>query len=116
MHERTRAHRHESFLSPELMRQYRVEQSAWYESEAEVRRGLTWGARKAVLLAWVREQMRTRLTPRERHCLELYYFRGLTYREAGAATGTNASSVHRAVQRAIRKLRDAAEDVRDLLG
>lgn len=116
MHERTRAHRNESLLSPDIMRTYRVEQSAWYETEEEVRSGIKWGARKAVLLAWVREQMRTRLTPRERHCLELYYFRGLTYREAGDATGTNASSVYRAVQRAIRKLRDAAEDVRDLLG
>ena len=62
-----------------------------------------------MLLAWVREQMHIALTPRECHCLELYYFRGMTYREAGAATGTNASSVYRAVKRSIRKLRNAAE-------
>ena len=116
MHERTRANRNETLLSPEIMRTYRVEQSAWYETEDEVRQGIKRGARKAVLIAWVREQMQTRLTPRERHCLELYYFRGLTYREAGAATGTNASSVYRAVQRSICKLRAAAEDMRDLLG
>ncbi len=109
MEERTRADRHESLLSPEIMRSFRIEQSGWHETKSDIRAGIAWGRRKAVLLAWVREQMMVVLTARERHCLDLYYFRGLTYREAGAATGTNASSVYRAVQRSIRKLRKAAK-------
>jgi len=111
MEERTRADRHESLLSPEIMWSFRIEQSAWHETKADVDVAIAWGRRKAVLLAWVREQMHIALTARERHCLELYYFRGLTYREAGAATGTNASSVYRAVQRSIRKLRKAAKEL-----
>jgi RNA polymerase sigma factor (sigma-70 family) len=112
MEERIRADRHESLLSPEIMRGFRIEQSAWHETCKDIDRGVAWGLRKAVLLAWVREQMHIALTARERHCLELYYFRGLTYREAGAATSTNASSVYRAVKRAIRKLRKAAEELK----
>jgi len=112
MEERTRADRHESLLSPEIMRGFRIEQSAWHETRSDVADGVAWGFRKAVLLAWVREQMHLALTARERHCLELYYFRGLTYREAGAATNTNASSVYRAVQRSIRKLRKAAKELK----
>jgi DNA-directed RNA polymerase specialized sigma24 family protein len=38
------------------------------------------------------------------------FFEGLSYREAGAATGTNASSVCRAIQRSMRKLRQAAKE------
>ncbi len=110
MEERIRADRHESLLSPEIMLAFRIEQSAWHETKSDIKAGVVWGKRKAVLLAWVREQMDIVLTPRERHCLELYYFRDLTYREAGAATDTNASSVYRAVQRSIRKLRKAAKE------
>ena len=112
MEERIRADRHESLLSPEIMRSFRLEQSAWYETKSDIDAGVIWGLRKAVLLAWVREQMHTKLTARERHCLELYYFRGLTYRQAGAATSTNASSVYRAVKRSIRKLRMAAKELK----
>lgn len=109
MDERAHANRNESLLSPEIMRSFPIEQSAWHETESDIEACVKWGLRKAVLLAWVREQMHIALTPRERHCLELYYFRGMTYREAGAATGTNASSVYRAVKRSIRKLRTAAK-------
>jgi RNA polymerase sigma factor (sigma-70 family) len=110
MEERARADRHESILSPDIMRSFRIEQSAWHEDPEDIAKKIAWGKRKAFLLAWVREQMEIRLTQRERHCIELYYFRGLTYREAGAATNTNASSVYRAVQRSIRKLREAAKN------
>ena len=84
------------------------EQGAWHESRAEVEAGLTWGSDKAVLLAWVRARMEALLTARERQCIRLYFLEGLNYREAGRRTGTNASSVHRAVTRGIRKLRAAA--------
>jgi len=80
----------------------------WYEDTETVRRGLKWGRKKARLLAWVRAQMFLRLTPVERRCIELYYLRGLNYREAGAVLGVHASSVYRGVRRGIRKLREAA--------
>jgi len=83
---------------------------AWYETEEEIAAGVKWGREKARLLRWVRSQMTMRLTLRERRCVELYYFEGLTFREAAHRTETNATSVYRAVQRSLRKLRQAAAE------
>ena len=80
----------------------------WYESQEDVEAGLRLGEEKAELMKWVRRQMGRRLTIRERRCIELYYFEGLTFREVGDRTGTNASSVFRAIKRAVRKLHTAA--------
>jgi len=84
-------------------------QGAWYESEEEIKAGLKRGSEKARLLRWIRREMGRRLTLRERRCVELYFFRGMSLREVGAATGTAPSSACRAVQRSLRKLRHAAK-------
>ncbi len=83
--------------------------SLWHETDEDVRDGLEYGREKARLLRWVRRHMRSRLTARERHCIELLYFRGLTCREAGERTGTHPSSVHRSAQRGLAKLRRQLE-------
>ncbi|MFA6242672.1 MAG: sigma factor-like helix-turn-helix DNA-binding protein [Candidatus Hydrogenedentales bacterium] len=82
---------------------------AWYETEDEVRAGIRWGKRKAELLQWVRRKMQRKLTARERRCIELYYFQGLTYAKVACVTGTNASSVLRAVRRSVNRLRAIAQ-------
>lgn len=97
-------------VSPETFDRLHPENTPWYEDAATVRRGLRWGRKKAKLLAWVRAQMMLRLTPVERRCIELYYLRGLNYREAAAVLDVNASSVYRGVQRGLRKLREAARE------
>lgn len=84
------------------------EQGAWYEAPLEVKTALAWGRRKAELLRWVRRQMEKRLTDRERQCLAMYYFQNLNYLEIGRATRIHTSTVCRAIQRAVLKLRAAA--------
>lgn len=84
-------------------RDYRL--MPWYETDEEIEAGLVWGKEKAKLLKRTRARMAKRLTPVERRSIELYYFEDMNYREAGSAMGLNASSVYRAIQRALRKLR-----------
>jgi DNA-directed RNA polymerase specialized sigma24 family protein len=109
MERRTRADRLARRYPPAYFDAVENASGAWYESESEIRRGLDAGTQRKILLRWVRRNMKTRLTDRERHCIELYYFQGLSCREAAAATDTCGSSVWRALQRALRKLRAAKE-------
>ncbi|HIJ74466.1 MAG TPA: sigma-70 family RNA polymerase sigma factor [Candidatus Hydrogenedentes bacterium] len=97
-------------LSPEIMKGFDTTRSLWYETQEEIEAGLAWREGKAALLRWLCRQMRRRLTLRERRCLELYFFKNMNYREVAAVTGTNPSSVLRGVQRAMRKLRQAAAE------
>jgi RNA polymerase sigma factor (sigma-70 family) len=107
--EDTRANRFAVNCPPHILDLFDRKRAAWYESPRAVARGVERGREKAERLAWVRTQMVLRLTPREQQCITLYYFRGLTYEQAGMATGTHASSVLRGAQRGIRKLRAARE-------
>ncbi len=107
---RSRASRFAVSIDPRWLERVENSRGAWYETSEEIESGLAWGHKKAALLRWVRRQMGRRLTRRERRCIELYYFRGKTFREAGSITKTNASSVHRAVARGVRKLRMAAQE------
>ena len=84
--------------------------SLWHETEQERARAIEEARRRAELLRWVRRQMGRRLTSVEQRCVEQYYFQGLTYRDAGACVGLNASSVCRAVRRAVNKLRAVAHE------
>lgn len=95
--------------SPHALRELGESRRAWHETEEEIRAGIRWGRKKAELLRWVRRKMRRRLTARERRCVELYYFQGLTLVEVGCETGTNATSALRAVRRSVNKLRALAE-------
>lgn len=81
----------------------------WYETPTEIRRELRRGFERARLLAWVRREMVLSLTSDERQCLELHYFRYLTYDAVSQAMNRHKSAVYRTVQRAIRKLRKRAE-------
>lgn len=105
---RTRAERNAILVDPNSLCLLNLDRAAWYETEEEVEAGLAWGKRKAELLRWVRRRMGRKLTLRERRCVELYFFEGKTLREVGTLTGTTASSSHRAVRRALRKLQEAA--------
>ncbi len=107
---RSRAHRATMFVHGQWLDSFRQDQGLWHESEDDIRHGLAEGRRKRRALRRVRNWMDTRLTKRQRQCLELYYFQGLTFREAGEALGTNATSVHRCVRRALRRLRKAATE------
>ena len=109
MNDRSRAQRFAVTLSPDSLTRFDCKRAAWYETPEEIRAGLSWGQRKAALLRWVRREMGRRLTVRERRCLELYYFHGLTYEVVGKITGSNSSSAFRAVRRSIRKLRARAQ-------
>ncbi len=108
MIKKSRTRRIEVLLSPQVLQYFPTTRAAWYETPSEIEAGLAWGKEKARLLRWVRRQMARRLTQRECRCIELYFFNGLTYRDAAGRTKRNASSVYRGVQRAIRKLRRAA--------
>jgi len=109
---RTQSRRRAVAFSPASLAQLDRAVSAWYETPEEIAVGLEWGQRKAELLDWVRKQMRRKLTRRERRCVELYFFRGKNYREVATRTGTTPSSAHRAIARALRKLRWAVEQDR----
>jgi DNA-directed RNA polymerase specialized sigma subunit len=99
-----------ALIDPAILRWFRSDQSLWHETPEEITAGLEWGRRKAELLSWVRRQIKTRLTRRERRCMELYFFEHLNYRQVGHVTDSHASSVFRAVQRSLRKLRQAAAE------
>ena len=96
-------------VNPEYMDHFATFKGLWHETPEEIEDGLAWGREKERLIRLIRKEMGRRLTKRERRCVELYFLRGLTYSQAGTVTKTNASSVHRAVQRGLRKLRHAAE-------
>ena len=86
------------------------EDGCWYESRADVDRAIAATKRKAALLRWVCHEMGRKLSPRERTCLELYYFDALPLREVGERTGISGPSASRTIRRAIVKLRRAARE------
>jgi len=92
-------------LPPETLDCYATEQGLWHETEADIAKGLIEGQKKRLLLNWVRRQMRRDLSEVEQRAIQLYYFKGFSFREAGKRLGVTPSSVQRAVQRGIRKLR-----------
>ena len=95
---------------PWVLNQFDWTRSPWYESDRDIRQGLKWGRKKARQLRWVKAQMEFELTAVEKRAVTLYYFRGLNFREAALLLDVNPTSIYRAVQRAICKLRVAAKD------
>ena len=93
-----------------FLRRLALSQTPWFETADEIRIAIERGRKNARLLEWVRSQMRLRLSPVERRCIELYYFEDLNYRQAAEVLGVNVTSVYRGVRRALRKLRTAAEN------
>lgn len=82
----------------------------WHETEQEIEEALAEAAEKALLLRWVRREMRRRLTPRERRYLEEHYFNALSVDTVAQRNGVHRTSVYRGLHRAIGKLRRAARE------
>lgn len=91
-------------VDPHVLEQLPLNRALWFETEEQIKAGLAWGKKKAMLLRQINAVMGRVLTPREKKCLELRYFGDLTFQEIGDATRTDVSSAHRAVRRALRKL------------
>jgi DNA-directed RNA polymerase specialized sigma24 family protein len=109
---RSRAGRFAVTTSPDFFLALSEKTNPWYEDPKEVESGLAWGRRKARLLRWVRLHIGRQLTPRERECLELHFFKGISIADIAAQTGSDITSVHRAVRRSVHKLRAAARSAR----
>lgn len=61
-------------------------------------------ARHQAVLRVLRRAMEGELTQRQRQCLELYYFQGLTQEEAACKLGVTAATVSRHIKRARERL------------
>ncbi len=94
-----------NLVSPRSISNVPVSGGMWYESPEEIEEEVRRGKERARLMRWLRRQMGASLTPIECRYLLLYYCEGLTYRQVGKRTQTQASSAHRGVQRALRKLK-----------
>lgn len=81
----------------------------WHESPEEVEAGLQRGAIKEQQLKRVARIMAEVLTPEQRVTLELRYTYRLTYREIAAIMERDVSTIHRRIQRSIRKIRKRVE-------
>ena len=109
MENRTYADRFKVNCCPSVMAEFTNEEGAWSEDKREVAAGLAWGREKERLLKWVRQQMRRRLTAKQRRAIELYYFKDLTYAEIGRRMGCSPSAACRSVHRGLERLRCAAK-------
>lgn len=54
---------------------------------------------------FLEKALRAELTPRQRQCLVMYYFEGLSMTETGRQLGISTSAVSRHIKRALRCLR-----------
>ena len=109
MLKRTYADRFKVNCEPAIIESFANREAPWHESEDDITAGLAWGEEKARLLKWVRKQMRRRLTVKQRRCIELYYFKDMTYAEIGKEMGCASSSACRSVHRGIKHLQAAAK-------
>jgi DNA-directed RNA polymerase specialized sigma24 family protein len=81
----------------------------WHETPEDIEAGLAWGVKKKRLLRWVRRRMTDNLSPVERRSIEMYFFKAMKKADIARATQTSPAAVHRAVRRALRKLRVLGE-------
>ena len=84
------------------------EKGVWYETRQEVAAGLAWGAEKAKKLDWVRAQMETAFSEKQRYYLEAYFFQGLSFREIAKNGDVKVAVVFRSIHRSIRRLQKLA--------
>jgi RNA polymerase sigma factor (sigma-70 family) len=108
MEKKTYADRFKVHCSREYLESFGNEDGPWSEDEEDIAQGLAWGKEKALLLKWVRKQIRRRLSAPQRRCIELYYFKDMTYAEIGKKIGCAPSTACRNVQRGIKRLQTAA--------
>ena len=95
-------------VHPRILARLSILDCPWHETPREAEKSTILNRRKEAQLEWVKGQMYVRLTKLERTCINLHYFQDLSLRDAAILLNTNRSSVHRAVQRGIRKLQSAA--------
>lgn len=95
--------------APETLAALPESEGLWYESPEEVDRAFAEAALRARRIRWVRRQMLLLLTDRERSHVECHYFKGMTIRESAARHGVSPSVACRNVNRAVGKLRAAAQ-------
>ncbi len=110
MARRNKGERYGLRIPQAVMERLTVEEGFWRESPREVEQGLQDGVRKAELLVWVKRRMETRLTEREAQCIQLHYFQSHSFRAIHARTGLGLATVHRAIRRGVKKLRQAAAE------
>ena len=106
----TRDWRPEVMVAPERLADLPAERGMWHEGPEDVALARARAAEKARLLRWTREAMQRRLTARERRLVELYYFEAQTLAQVARRRRVHPSTVSRALRRAVRKLRAAAEE------
>ena len=107
---RTREWRPEITVAPERLADLPPERGMWHETPEDAALARARAKEKARLLRWTRQAMQRRLTAQERRLVALYYFEGLTLKETAQRRRTHPSTVSRALRRAVRKLRVAAEE------
>lgn len=109
MEKTTRMDRLIRYYSPQWIDRHANEEGLWYESaEEQVRTRIRFEERER-RMAWVRAVMLMKLSPRERQVIEMHYLDSMTFREIAAVLGVYPSTAHRACQRGMAKLRDAAK-------
>jgi hypothetical protein len=95
-------------FDPAILETYGEDRAFGYETAEDREWRYTWAQRKALLLQWVKRQMKKRLKPTERRSIKLCYFDGLSQREAARKLHLNNATVCRAVANGIATLRAAA--------
>ncbi len=101
-------HDHDFSCDPALLARVAATRSLWHETETEINTALKAAEERALLLRWVRREMRRRLTPRERRFLEQHYFNALPTEEVARRNKVHQATVSRTLHRAVAKLRRAA--------
>ena len=76
----------------------------WFETPEEIAAGLAWGARKTYLMRWVKRHMGETLSRRQQQVVELYLFRGMTFKQIAKVAGVDRSTVSRSVKRSVVRL------------
>lgn len=102
--ETTRAARARVPMDPRQLDRYRREDGMWAETDEQRADRLERAICRDALLDWVRARLGLLREP-QRLSIELHYFEGLTYEQAGQRLGKASSTVKRAEKRAIRALR-----------
>ena len=106
-HSRCR-HDHEFPCDPAILARAALSHGLWHETDTEIDAAFSAAEERALLLRWVRREMRRRLTPRERRFLEQHYFAALPASEVARRNGVHPTTVTRGLRRAVAKLRKAA--------
>ncbi|NLV45356.1 MAG: hypothetical protein GXY07_12765 [Candidatus Hydrogenedentes bacterium] len=95
---------------PHVLAKAAFARSPWHETGEEIADALEASTEKALLLRWVRREMRRRLSPRECRYLEEHYFCALPVATVARRNGVHRMSVYRGLRRAIGKLQRAARE------